>query len=320
MRLPAASITTAQTAFRVVTLLGLVTAIAQVTLGGVVRVTGSGDACPDWPLCHGQLIPPFDYHTILEYSHRLSATIVGFVFLGSLVLAWRYYRSNRLAVIATTAGMLLVVAAAGLGGLTVLSELTWWVRLIHLGIAELVVASIAIAWLASGQAIDESLAEPQTNQERSYDRPLVMAALAGVFGLILYGSYMVGVGYGSSCSSWPLCQGFGVPGGEAFAVHMGHRYLAFIVGALVVGMAVAAWRRSATCDDLRWLSVLVVGFLGIEVLVGALAVWTGFGVQLKSLHLTVATLTWASIVLLAAVYLAPEMLRIPTWQAEAPAS
>ena len=312
--------TTAQTRFRAVALLGLIAAIAQVTLGGIVRVTGSGDACPDWPLCHGQLIPPLDYHTMLEYSHRLSATVVGLLVVIALYLAWRHYRGNRPALISTSAGTVLVIAAAILGGLTVLSELTWWVRLIHLGLAELVVASMALAWLSGGVGANPSLPEGTERTRVKFDHPLMWAALVGVMVMILYGSYIVGAGYGSSCASWPMCQGWGIPRGIAFEAHMGHRYLAVILLALVAGMGHVAWRRGVVDGEIRWLTVLTGGFLIIAILVGALTVWFDFTAAMKSLHLTVATLMWASAVLLAAVYLRPDRFRVPSWHVERAAS
>ena len=312
--------TTAQTRFRVVALLGLVAVIAQVTLGGIVRVTNSGDACPDWPLCHGQLIPPLDYHTMLEYSHRLSATVVGVLVLVALYLAWRHYRGSRPALISTSAGTVLVIAAAILGGLTVLSELTWWVRLIHLGLAELVVASMAAAWLSSGAVGNSPSAEGVERSRTKFDRTLMWGTLGGALVMILYGSYIVGVGYGSSCGSWPMCQGWGIPDGIAFEAHMGHRYLAIILAGLIGAAGYAAWRRGAVDGELRWLVVLTVGFFVVEVLVGAFTVWLGFTAAVKSLHLTVATLMWASAVLLAAVYLRPDRFRVPSWHVEKAAS
>ena len=312
--------TTAQTRFRAVALLGLIAAIAQVTLGGIVRVTGSGDACPDWPLCHGQLIPPLDYHTMLEYSHRLSATVVGLLVVIALYLAWRHYRGSRPALISTSAATILVIAAAILGGLTVLSELTWWVRLIHLGLAELVVASMAVAWLSGGTGGNASLPDGTERTRVKFDRTLMWATLGGVMVMILYGSFIVGAGYGSSCGSWPMCQGWGIPRGIAYEAHMGHRYLAVIVFALVAGMGHVAWRRGAVDGELRWLTVLTGGFLVVEILVGAFTVWLGFTAAMKSLHLTVATLMWASAVLLAAVYLLPDMFRVPSWRVESVAS
>ena len=312
--------TTALTRFRAVALLGLIAAIAQVTLGGIVRVTNSGDACPDWPLCHGQLIPPLDYHTMLEYSHRLSATVVGILVVIALYLAWRHFRESRPTLLSTSAGTILVIAAVVLGGLTVLSELTWWVRLIHLGLAELVVASMAIAWLSSGTVGEDSSLETVERPRFRFDRPLMWATLGGVMIMILYGSYIVGAGYGSSCGSWPLCQGWGIPDGVAFQAHMGHRYLAVFIFALVAGMGHVAWRRGAVDGELRWLTVLTGGFLVVEILVGAFTVWLGFTAAVKSLHLTVATLMWASAVLLAAVYLWPERFRVPSWHVENMAS
>ena len=264
----------------------------------------------------GSLFPPLDYHTMLEYSHRLSATVVGILVVIALYLAWRHFRENRPTMISTSAGAILVIAAVILGGLTVLSELTWWVRLIHLGLAELVVASMAVAWLSSGAVGEGSSPEAIERPRVRFDRLLMWGTLGGVMIMILYGSYIVGAGYGSSCGSWPMCQGWGIPDGVAFQAHMGHRYLAVIVFALVAGMGHVAWRRGAVDGEIRWLTVLTGAFLVAEVLVGAFTVWLGFAAAVKSLHLTVATLMWASTVLLAAVYLRPDLFRVPNWHVE----
>ena len=101
---------------------------------------------------------------------------------------------------------------------------------------------------------------------------------------------------------------------------MGHRYLTVIIALLVAGIGFAAWRRGAVDTELRWLTLLTAGFFVAEILVGAFTVWLGFPAAVKSLHLTVATLMWASAVLLAAVYLWPERFRVPSWHVEGVAS
>jgi len=305
--------------YRTVTLISLIAAIAQVVLGGVVRVTGSGDACPDWPLCHGKIIPPLDYHIWLEFTHRLAATAVGLLVVVSLVLAWRHLRTSKPVIIATSASMVLVVAAAILGGLTVLSDLSWWTRLIHLGLAELTVAGLAIAWLA-GHPDDrpDGTQSPANNVSRQ-DRVVAWAGLSGLLLVVLYGSYMVGIGYGASCHGWPLCLGSRNPAGNAFLINMIHRYMVAIVAVLVLRACIAAWKRGAAPAQLRPMAVLTAGFLIIEIGVGAFTAWLGSSPVVASLHLTFATLTWVSMVLMVAVHLDPATFRVRTRRREATA-
>jgi hypothetical protein len=45
-------------------------------LGALVRAHEAGLACPDWPLCFGELVPRFDLKVAFEYGHRVTAGAV----------------------------------------------------------------------------------------------------------------------------------------------------------------------------------------------------------------------------------------------------
>ena len=305
----AAGARSGQTTYRTLALLGLMAVLAQIVLGGVVRVTGSGDACPDWPLCHGRIIPPLDPHVWLEFMHRLAATAVGVLVVAAMVMAWRHLRNSKQVIAATSASLVLVVAASILGGLTVLSELSWWIRLIHLGLAELTAGCLAVAWLAGAPDDPSGCSQPIDDRVPRPDRIIAWAGVAGLFLVILYGSYMVGVNYGGSCPSWPMCVGLRVPGGTAFMVDMGHRYMVAVVTVAVLRTCFVAWFRGSLLE-LRWMAVLTAGFLAVEIVIGALTAWLDPSIPIQSLHLTFATLSWVSMVMMVVVLLDPGTFRV----------
>ena len=285
-------------AFTTFSILSLISAIAQVALGGVVRVTDSGLGCPDWPLCHGQIIPPFEFTTIIEYSHRLSASLLILLVFVSTILAWKRLGNHHISTQFMIFASGLVLVAAILGGITVLTELKWWVVLIHLGIAESVVACIAIA-IVNGNKPNNSKGLPRLSNKPTWFMPVLITALVSTFLLILSGSYMVGLGYGSSCGTWPLCQGNILPTMEPFAVHMLHRYLALIVFLMVVMISAIGLTLFESPPTQRISGIILILFV-IQILVGAGTVWSGFIPAFKSVHLTLATLVWATLVLMAA--------------------
>ena len=294
--------------FRIVVIAAILAAFGQVTLGGVVRVTDSGLGCPDWPLCHGQLIPPFEVATLIEYSHRLSASVLSLLVLGTTIIAWIYYRHRRWVFVPSLLAFALVLIAAGLGGATVLTELAWWFVLFHLGVAEVLVASLIVT-AVSGWHSEGSLAG------EAYDSPsivhlelLVVATVIGVFALILSGSYMVGYGAGSSCPNWPAClDGNRMPEGTSYAINMGHRFVVALVGILLVVTSINALSRMASIPSVAWSGAALLLIFAAQVILGAVTVWEGFTAETKAIHLSAATLVWVALIFMSSLVYLPRL-------------
>ena len=135
----------------------------QSVLGGLVRHIDAGMACPDAPLCLGQVVPPLiNAPIITHFSHRVLALIVVLVVLGLVVRVWRGGASAPLKRWAAGAGVLVLVQVA-LGVASVLSVLAVAPVSLHtLVAAGLLAALVYLSGLASPTPLREPRAMAAT--------------------------------------------------------------------------------------------------------------------------------------------------------------
>ena len=112
--------------------------LALMAVGSATRVMNAGLACPDWPLCYGQLVPrqQMNLQVFLEWFHRLDASLIGLMSIWLAVQAW-WCRHDlpRWLPWASLGALLLIVLQGGLGGLTVTELLRFDIVTAHLGTA-----------------------------------------------------------------------------------------------------------------------------------------------------------------------------------------
>ena len=127
--------------FQSVSLATAISIYVLIVLGGIVTSTGSQLACPDWPLCNGQIIPTFTTPVIIEYTHRMWTLVVTVLVIATAILAWKnYHWSNRITKLATLT-LALLWCQVVLGMVTVDSGGQPAVVTTHLAMATLVFAS-----------------------------------------------------------------------------------------------------------------------------------------------------------------------------------
>ena len=276
----------------------VVTSILLVTIGVIVRATGSGLGCPDWPLCNGQIIPAFDDPKAwIEWVHRTVAVIIGFEVIGLAALALIDHRDRRLLVGATLAAVGLVVFQAWLGKETV--------RLGNSG--ESVTAHLASAMTLVGLLVwifVRSLYPARLATRGASQRFTLIAALGAgsVFALLLFGSHVTATSQWYVFPDWPLMNGTLFPTvTDTNSANVLHRWVAIVVGLIVAAVFVAAWRTRPRTRPIVRLAAIAAILFPIQAVVGALQILTGLSGWTQTLHLALGAVIWSLLVALVAV-------------------
>ncbi len=275
----------------------VVTAILLVTIGVIVRATGSGLGCPDWPLCHGQLIPALDdYKAWLEWIHRGVAVVIGFEVLGLAIFALRDQRDRRVLVGATVVAVLLVGFQAWLGRETVRLGNSGESVTAHLASAMALVG--LLVWILARSVY------PARMSGSGNQRFTLIAAFgaASVFALLLFGSHVTATSQWYVFPDWPLMNGTAFPQlTDANSAQVLHRWIAVIVSFIVGGVFLSAWRIRPRPRSIIRLAAIAAALFPIQAVIGGLQILTGLSGWTQMLHLALGAVIWALLVALVSV-------------------
>lgn len=238
-------------------------------VGSATRVMNAGLACPDWPLCYGQLVPTqqMNLQVFLEWFHRLDAMLIG---LSSLLLVgWTWWQRKHLPswlLGASIFGFGLILVQGALGAFTVTELLRFDIVTAHLGTALLFFSTM----LTIGTCL---LPAPSSNYpiSRSLYWLAPIATISVYFQSILGG--LVG-------SRWALHQCLG----NSALCQVMNNHIIGVVPATVssIGLIVLIWRNSNLPSYCRHLTTITGGLLVSQILLG---------IATFKLHLQVEPLT-----------------------------
>jgi len=276
------------TSFQKLALWTTATTYFLILVGGLVRASGAGLGCPDWPRCFGSWIPPasaanlppqFDpaqFNPTLmwtEYVNRLLGVTVGLLIFATAISAWRHHRHQPRILWTTIAAFLLVGFEGWLGGRVVAHELAAWIVTAHLIVAIIIVQLLLYATFEAfaGEAGE--------------------AGEAGATAVLILVT-MVQAGFGTQVRGHiETALNSGVARDAALAtvgrLDYLHRDLAFVV--LIGAAALTLWLMSRRSTLIRW-SFVVLALAIAQIALGAVMAYASLLPAAQVGHLTLASL------------------------------
>ena len=285
-----ARVTVTPEQYRRVAYVTLAALILIVLTGAAVRLTSSGLGCPDWPRCHGKVLPPLSSHALIEFGNRALSGAVGViaVLAALLSLVRRPYRRD-LALLSWLLP-LGVLAQAVLGGYTVEEHLAPGFVMGHFGLSMLVlVAAVALAW----RSTHEPGSRPVSTDRLAVWSVRGLAPLAALTIFAGTAATAAGPHSGGAVGQQVHRLYFRGPATLSWIVHR-HATIAALFGVIAIAVWLLHRHRGSAQRQLEPLTVLCVLLAG-EGLVGSVQYELHLPADMVWVHVTLATLIWVTV-------------------------
>jgi cytochrome c oxidase assembly protein subunit 15 len=249
---------------------------------------------------------------LYEHGHRLVAAAVSA--LVGLEMAMLFFLERRKTVKRLgVAAFAAILTQAVLGGLTVLFLLPPAISSAHAALAEIVFALTAVVALMCSKTWRTDIAarslslplEENPSSDVSLLRKAFRAtvlATAAIYVQIVLGAVMRHTGAGLAIPDFPAAFGGLWPSADELqrrgvGLHLAHRVGAVVVLALVLAAVRALGRLSLVSPVFAGFAAAWTGLVAIQILLGALSIWSKKSPSLTAAHLAGGALCWVTGVL-----------------------
>lgn len=286
-----------------------------VILWGVfLRASKSGDGCGQhWLTCHGEVIPSApELKTVIEFSHRITSALDGFIVLGLLVwaiLRWKNGKAetDRRVMKMAIGSFAFVVVAGLLGAGLVLTGNTaenltaarpFWM-MGHLITTLILLTFLTLTgWFASGGKAFNFRTEAKVK----------LFLILGVLGFLLVGmsgsvAALSNMIFPSETLAEGVAKDFSATSNILLRLRVSHPILSILTSVYLIFLA--GWLRKKSENNesvVRWSNILSVLIL-VQIGFGALTLLTLAPIVMQLGHLLLADAVWISFVLLTASFL-----------------
>ena len=301
-----------QRSFRVMGVITIAAVFFLIFVGGVVRASGAGMGCPDWPKCFGRWVPPTDesqlpanYHEIYaqrgykdthfnvvktwtEYINRLIGATIGLLILATFILSLSYWTVDRAVAGASFASFLLVGFNAWLGKVVVSSNLVPVIITLHM-----------VAALATVGALIYAVARSNRHAGR-IETVQGPTRIPGLIALVLVLS-LVQLVFGTQVRENvdDIARALGDPHRSEWTSQFGkmflvHRSFSILILAANVALYLSILRATAAGSALRRSARVLVALVIGEIVAGATLYYGGMPAAIQPLHLVLSALLFGA--------------------------
>ena len=251
-----------------------------IILGAGVRKADAGLSCPDWPLCLGQLIPPFNTQVFLEWFHRKIAMWVGVyaLVMAYFILRRPDFRPRYSSWVLMSFGLFLIQAF--LGKETVAQLLKAEIVTAHLLGGYLVHFINLGIFIKLKKAGNSSLVLENLGLKLGFTVLLILSFAQSFLGGLVSSHYA-----GMACMGFPTCNGAWWPEfHDQVALHFVHRLGAYALVMAVASLGIYVFKNKKADSFIKKISLTAMLLILIQLGLGIAMIFNHIDPALSVAH------------------------------------